>query len=242
MPNNRNVLGRNVPKNAVRRNNGRNNLVIRNVSGKTNSAISYVTLLYCACVILASIVMLILGNQVWTKSTVESDGTRRFSKYEFKRVSRHHVVYPGVEGFTSVIDAQITQRQKNVFNKEKEISDFTFTVAGAEKTIAQLEADVAGKQGALNNAEGAADKGKALIALDEAKDNLSKAQAELQVLKNNLENKKKALSNARGERNSASAGTFDKLKLSMSLRTYNVILVIILVFHLGLASLVSSKL
>ena len=55
--------------------------------------------------------MLILGNEVWTKSTVESDGTRRFSKYEFKRVSRHHDwSTQEIEGFHGlIIIFQITQ-------------------------------------------------------------------------------------------------------------------------------------
>ena len=258
MVNNKNILGmnlqRNMTRNVGKRNNGKNNLVIRNVSGKTSSVITYVTLVYCVCIILASIVMLILGNEVWSKSTVESDGTRRFSKYDFKIVNRVHVVYPGNEGFIGGLDIHISAAQKEVDTAQQELNSKTYTInnnrSGTDLpedqgiTINDIDNLISKKEVELVGENDKRKKDNLNLLIIHLKEELKKVKLQSEVSDEavRLQTAQEKLNTLTEVKKTASAGTFDKLKSSMSLRTYNVILVIILVFHLGLALLLSSKL
>ena len=70
---------------------------IRNVTKKTNNALSWVVLVWCTVIIICSIIMLILGNEVFHKSNVDTHGIRQvsFSRFKRKRVRTGTEYAPG---------------------------------------------------------------------------------------------------------------------------------------------------
>jgi len=70
---------------------------IRNVTKTTSNALSWVVLAWCTIIIICSIIMLILGNEIFHKSKVDSHGVRQvtFSRFKRKRARTGTEYSPG---------------------------------------------------------------------------------------------------------------------------------------------------
>ena len=232
MPNNRN---NNLNNNFRNRRNRNNNLVIRNIKGKTNNALKTFTLLYSGLIVIGSIIMLILGNEHWSKSSINNEGKRVFTRYDFKELDDSaRVIYPDENNSPFVLNDTIKQLKNDLNNAEKLVDNINLeNISSLEKEIEELKNNIlAGKANNTNLPETKKMK-------EEELQNLVK---QLDDLSNNRNNIKKKYMDAINLRDSNKNKNFNKFKSSITLRNYNVLFSVILGIHLVFVLLISSNL